>query len=193
MLGVPLAALRMTEERLESVRFALRESHCDQVEFQTREVLRLNKEISRLDTKLNNLYEDKLEGLIDSEFWQAKHNDLTKRKSDIRQQLHNLDGAQAGYFETGEKIFEISQKAYPLYLSLDYDKQAEILKTVLSNCTLKGQQVYPEFRQPFDMIMDGVAADKEKATNSTREKVALTIWHPQRGSNPCCRRERAVS
>lgn len=64
------------------------------------------------------------------------------------------------------------------YLALPVEKQSEILKTVGSNYSFDGATITVTYRKPFDVLAKGLSSD---------------IWHPRRDSNPCCRRERAVS
>ncbi len=154
---------------------------------------RLNAEIAALERKLGRLYEDKLDEWIDAEFWQEKHRELTERKSTLRRRLSALDRTVDRFYESGRKILELAQNAQSLYVALTDEEKAESLKNVLSNSTLKGQTLAVSFLQPCAMIADAVAAESRQAKKKRPAKAADSVWRPLRGSNPCCRRERAVS
>ena len=47
----------------------------------------IQKQISRIQTRLDNLYMDKLDGSITQEFWQEKHNQWHKEKDRLIEKL----------------------------------------------------------------------------------------------------------
>src|SRR5262249_38068504 len=53
---------------------------------------------------------------------------------------------------SAQRILELANKAYFLYVTRKPAEQAELLKTVLLNCAIDGLSVYPTYRRPFDMI-----------------------------------------
>jgi len=56
----------------------------------------------------------------------------------------------------GIRILELANKAYFLYLKQNHQERAKLLRTVLSNCSLKGGNLYPVYKKPFDMIAKGI-------------------------------------
>ena len=69
--------------------------------------------------------------------------------------------------DEGLMILELAQDAVNLFEKQPAREKRRLLRFVLSNCTWDGEQLTPEFRQPFDMIAD-------MATVCATEKVAET-------------------
>ncbi len=86
--------------------------------------------------------------------------------------------ANQSYYDEGIRILELANKAYSLYLRQNHQERAKLLRTVLSNCSLKDGNLYPVYKKPFDMIAKGIDFEN---------------WRPQRDLNPCYRLERAMS
>ena len=53
---------------------------------------------------------------------------------------------------TAERILELGNKAYSLYLTRNAAEQAQLLKMVLLNCATDGANLWPNYRKPFDVI-----------------------------------------
>ena len=51
-----------------------------------------------------------------------------------------------------QRILELANKAYFLYVTRKPAEQAELLRKVLLNCEIDGVSVYPTYRKPFDLI-----------------------------------------
>ena len=193
MMGEPLKRLRMSPERAEWVMSAIQEGGKEQATYIASERRRINAELERLDVMIDRLYEDKLMGEISNDFWRDKNSKLSKKKSALMEALGALDVDNGDHLDSGSKVLDLVQEAYSLYVAGTDEEKVKLLKIMCSNFILQGQQVEPEFRQLFASIADGVEDDNLQAIEKRPRKAAQTIWHPQRGSNPCCRRERAVS
>ncbi|MEA1981603.1 MAG: hypothetical protein U9N54_11625, partial [candidate division Zixibacteria bacterium] len=51
-------------------------------------------------------------------------------------------------------FLELSQNAYSHYVNQKTDEQADLLKKLLSNCTIKGVTLYPTYRTPFNLLLE---------------------------------------
>ena len=61
---------------------------------------------------------------------------------------------------SAQKIFELANSAYSLYVSQNSTEQAKLLRMVLSNCSVSDVSLTPTYRKPFDMIFQ--RAQKEE-------------------------------
>jgi hypothetical protein len=52
-----------------------------------------------------------------------------------------------------QKILELANKAYSLYVSQDSTEKAKLLRMLFSNCSVDAVSVTPTYRKPFDMIV----------------------------------------
>jgi hypothetical protein len=76
----------------------------------------------------------------------------------------------------GVRILELANKAYSIYLKQNHHERANLLRIVLSYCTLKDAALCPTYKKPFDMLAKGLHVGN---------------WRPQRDSKPRYSLERA--
>ena len=115
-------------------------------------------------------YLDKLDGKINEEFWQRKQADWLSEELRIKGRISGLDEAKTGdRLLDVQRILELAEKAYFLYLTRKPAEQAELLKNVLSNCSIDAVSLYPTYRKPFDMIF---------------KRAKCSEWSGRRDSNP---------
>src|SRR5689334_6194518 len=96
----------------------------------------LNAEISRLNNRLSQLYEDKLDGVIDAAFYAKKAKEGQERLADLQEQLERLQAASENQMALGLQILEFAKDAYPLFSQVDAVEKAKLLRIVLSKCCL---------------------------------------------------------
>jgi site-specific DNA recombinase len=53
-----------------------------------------------------------------------------------------------------QRILELANKAYFLYLTRNHAERGQLLKTVLLNCATDGATLAPTYRKPFNMIFE---------------------------------------
>ena len=54
------------------------------------------------------------------------------------------------------RILELAQNAYSFYVKQEPREKRKLLDRLLSNCTLDGLTLYPTYKKPFDLIVEGV-------------------------------------
>ena len=178
LLGEPLKRLRVTPERAEWILQALRESHSDQQRFRDEAVRRLRAEHDELGRRIDLAYEDRLSGVVPETFWKAKYAEYRGRQECIKAQLDAHGVADVGYIENAERILELSQRAYSLYVAQNPAEQRKLLDLLLSNCSLRDGAVRCELRKPFDLIADGVAEEERLPRRERLKKAGNEIWLP---------------
>jgi DNA invertase Pin-like site-specific DNA recombinase len=178
MIGEHLKRLKLPPERVNWVIDALKESSQDKDEFRRTEIKRLQAEYEKIETHIRRLYDDRLNGIVDENFWKFKYNELKSRLTSIKQSLAEHDIANFNYLEDGIRLLELSQKAHGLYIRRESFKQRKMLDILLSNCVLTNGKVEVEFREVFKSLADGAAEEEkliqQKAPKSDRNK----IWLP---------------
>ena len=126
-------------------------------------------------------YTDKLDGKISESFWQRKQAEW--QTEEMQNQIANfgLEEDKSGeQLLNIQRILELAQKAYFLYLTRKPAEQAELLRKVLLNCSIDAVSLYPTYRKPFDMIY-------RRAKNhewSGREDLNLRPPGPEPGALP---------
>jgi len=101
------------------------------------------------------MYEDKLDGKIDDEFWKRKMNEWREQERRLESELSSLNVQMtADSVLTVARIFELANKAHFLYFTRNQSERGQLLKSVLLNCDTDGVNLWPVYRKPFDLIFE---------------------------------------
>jgi len=101
---------------------------------------------------MDQAYQDKLDGNIPQEFWERRMSEWTEEERHIQAALTRLEVPSADRILNANRILELANKAYSLYLTQNPTQQATLLRMVLLNCSVDGASVRPSYRKPFDLI-----------------------------------------
>jgi site-specific DNA recombinase len=141
----------------------------------------IEQRLAALRARMDQMYEDKLDGKVDAEFWTRKTNDWREEERKLEADLSSLTvQVPAENALTVKRIFELANKAHFLYLTRNSTDRGQLLKSVLLNCDTDGVSFAPTYRKPFDLIF-------ERAKNedwSGREDLNLRPPGPEPGALP---------
>lgn len=159
-----LSALRLKSQRIaEWVRKALKESHKDEVEYNTASITALNEQLARLEKRLEGLYEDKLDGKITVEFYERKSKTYKADKDDVVEQIKKHTQAGNRHRELGVNFYDLSQKGERVYLKAKPEPRRRLLKMVFSQMVLDEGRLITTYSKAFRLLFEAV-----KATNSSK-------------------------
>ena len=169
-LGHVLRDVQIPAEVVRSIGATLQQAQKQMRDNSSQERARMEREITTLHSRMDAAYLDKLDGKINEEFWQRKQADWLSEELRIKGRISGLDEAKTGdRLLDVQRILELAEKAYFLYLTRKPAEQAELLKNVLSNCSIDAVSLYPTYRKPFDMIF---------------KRAKCSEWSGRRDSNP---------
>jgi site-specific DNA recombinase len=134
-------------------------------------------QLSKIEGKLEKIYEDKLDGLITQDFWSQKHQFYINEKACLVKSLEQHKLGSNSYFETGVQLIELAQTALPLYLQRTNIEKRRILRVLSSNYLLKDEKVLPVWNTPFEHFYNSAKFIK---------------WRGIRESNPSLIRDRDI-
>ena len=111
--------------------------------------------LTALRGRIDQMYEDKLDGKIDEEFWARKTNEWREQEHQLELVLTRLKNpVPSDNVLTVKKIFELANKAHFLYVTRSHAERGQLLKSVLLNCDTDGASLCPVYRKPFDLIFE---------------------------------------
>ena len=100
--------------------------------------------LAALRTRMDQMYEDKLDGKIDEEFWGRKMNEWRDQERGLESQLASLSVfPSAEKVLSVERIFELANRAHFLYLTRNAAERSQLLKSVLLNFSTDGVSLWP--------------------------------------------------
>ena len=141
----------------------------------------LKQRLATIRTRMDSLYEDKLDGKITEEFWTRKQAEYSDQERTIETALSSLSiPITPDRVLNIQRIFELANKAHFLYVTRNHTERGQLLKSVLLNCATDGVSLWPTYRKPFDLIF-------QRAKNeewSGREDLNLRPPGPEPGALP---------
>jgi hypothetical protein len=106
---------------------------------------RLAHRLTQVHRRMDQAYQDKLDGKVSEEFWTRKSIEWQSEEGQIRASMHALDTARPERLLDAARILELANKACFLYAKQDHAERAKLLKMVLSNCEIDAVSIYPTY------------------------------------------------
>ena len=152
-LGQVLKDVSLPEEVVRNLESSLQRMQAEMRNHSTQERVRLERELAALHSRMNAAYKDKFDGTISLDFWQRIQGDFEAEEVRVKSLLGGLKEENTTQrLLDMQRILELAQKAYFLYLTRKPAEQAELLRKVLLNCKIDAVSLYPTYREPFDRI-----------------------------------------
>jgi site-specific DNA recombinase len=171
-----LGQLKFDNEVLEWVRDALHASHADERREHEEAIKRHQAEYKRLQDRINTMYVDKLDGVVDTAFFEKMSNEWRDEQNRCLREIERHQQADQSYMDEGVQLLELARNAQKLFEQQEPREKRRLLNFVLSNCTWEDGGVVATFRQPFDLLAE-TAVNAARAAASERPESAKTeIW-----------------
>jgi hypothetical protein len=126
--GLLLKSLEFDDEVIQWVRTALQESHKDEQTYHNEQTNLLQKENRRCQDRIDAVYEDKLDGKIDSALFDRMHEKYRNEQIEIRKSIELHEKANESYLYDGVRILELARNAYRLYIEQDMGEKRRLLQ-----------------------------------------------------------------
>lgn len=115
----------------------MRAQYNDKVEQKLKMISNAEEEIKRISRMDDNLYDDKLSGLITKERYEVKHEQLMIEKAALEEEFGKLDSVINDRLEQRLSILELSQKAAEIYARRSPEQKRLIISKLFDSLTLK--------------------------------------------------------
>jgi site-specific DNA recombinase len=149
-----LRLIQFDKDKLEWLKDALKLSHKDEVKFHKKMLKDLSRKYEVVKTKIDQMYEDKLEGKVPQSFWDRKYKEWTIEQEDLVRMIEKHKNADQTYITLGVKLLNLAKNAVSLFQKQDVLGKRELLKIVLQNSFLDGKKVVSTYKTPFDMLVE---------------------------------------
>jgi DNA invertase Pin-like site-specific DNA recombinase len=178
-----LGRLKFDEEVLVWVRDALHASHADERREHEEAIRRHQAEYKRLQDRISAMYVDKLDGVVDSIFFETMSNQWREEQSRCLREVERHQSADQSYREEGVALLDLARNAQRLFAKQQPREKRRLLNFVLSNCRWEDGDVVATFRQPFDLLGDTAAAAGRVGDGETSKIAKTEIWLGDLDSN----------
>jgi site-specific DNA recombinase len=178
-----LGRLRFDDEVLEWVRDALHASHGDERREHEDAIKRHQAEHKRLQDRINAMYVDKLDGLVDTAFYDRMSNQWREEQNRCQREVERHQNADKSYKDEGVALLDLARNAQRLFAKQEPREKRRLLNFVLSNCTWEEGEVIATFRQPFDMLAETATAAARVEVVEEAKSSKNEIWLGDLDSN----------
>ena len=181
--GEALKRLQFDGDVLNWVCTALKESQVDKQQYHEETLSRLQGEYSRLDSRIDAMYIDKLDGKITETCFNGKAGAWREEQQQILVKIQSLQNASQCYINEGIQLIELAQNAYSLFISQSAHEKRRLLNFMVSNCTWKDGLLIVNLKQPFDIIDKCSATAAELDLEKSQNNAGFESWLPEQDSN----------
>jgi len=171
-----LGRLKFDDEVLEWVRDALHASHADERREHEEAIRRHQAEYRRLDERIHAMYVDKLDGLVDTAFFERMSTQWREEQNRCLREIERLRAADRSYMDEGVQLLELGRNAQCLFEKQDPREKRRLLNFLLSNCTWEDGEVVATFRQPFDRLAETAERAAGARAGETAKPTKTEIW-----------------
>ena len=159
-LGDAVKAVQLDKAMRQRILDAVIELNKQEQDFQSESLKRLNTEAEKLRHEIRAIYQDKLDGILTVAQWQEENELRQQRLIAIKARIEAFDLTNQKFMDEINLTLELLENTYDKYLEVSDEAKAELLKTLLSNCTLKDGNLSWTYKKPFCYIAE--KADFEK-------------------------------
>lgn len=149
----------------------------------TNALKRLEANMDTIDSRLETMYMDRLEGRIEVDFFEKMSSSLKDQRDTVRESIQSHRSAIDGNYSGNLDLLELARTAYSRFLEVSTSEKRELLKYLLSNCTWKDGGLTPELRYPFKEIADTNTRWLEMKAAGAENLDERSVWYPVRDSN----------
>ncbi|MCE5200457.1 MAG: zinc ribbon domain-containing protein [Armatimonadota bacterium] len=160
--GIALKAIRLDRDVLSWVTTALKASHADQKRYRDSAITSLQQQYKKMQNRLDQMYEDKLDGKITQQFFDRKSAEWRNEMAEIMRSIESHQKASESCVDEGIRILELSNRAWELYEKQEMLEKRRLLDFVFSNSTWANGKLTPKYRKPFDLIVEAKKMQDER-------------------------------
>jgi len=165
---------------LDWVRDALHDSHANERREHEESIKKLRAEYDRLQNRIHAAYVDKLDGTIDTAFYEKISAEWQVEQGRCLRDIDRHQGADRSYLEEGVRLIELARNAQRLFEKQDSREKRRLLNFLVSNCSWADGELSVTLKQPFDLISETAMIDAQKKAAGDVSSDLSVIWLPGR-------------
>lgn len=152
LLGVFKFFENITSEEAEAIKLKIKEDHSQEIEYKETALRTLNTRYTQLQSRLDILYNDRLDQKITTEAWDKKQAEINEEQSAIQDQISRIKNVETKYFEIWLNILDLAHRAREIYEKRTPLERRLLLSHIFSNLTLKDDRVLHTLTKPLEVL-----------------------------------------
>jgi site-specific DNA recombinase len=169
-LGQILKDIHIPDAALAQLQESLLNDKSREEDIRRQQSARFAQRLDQVQHRMDQAYQDKLDGKICEEFWTRKSAEWQAEETQIRESIRGLETLRPERLLNAARILELANKAYSLYVKQNHTERAKLLKMVLSNCGIDAVSLYPTYRKPFDLIFQKTKGEEWRARGDSNSR-----------------------
>lgn len=146
--------IALSEQQIADVTAYLKKIHESESLFHTESLIALRKEQDRIQKRINQMYDDKLDGLIDEKMYLDKVKDYKVRQVEITEQMTRHEKADHNFYVTANMVMNLAARVKEIFESSEVDEKRQLLNFVFQNLKLDGKNLSIDTCEPFTTLVD---------------------------------------
>lgn len=178
-----LNVLQIKNPRItEWLRKALKESHGDAIAYRESSAIAQQKQLDQVSRKLDNLYDDKLDGSIDKEMYARKFEQFSTEKRDTIKRIKRQSESELSFLDSASLIFDLSQQAVEIYKKGSPEQKRLLFNHVFERLEINGNILKATYTQPYQILSEAVGLTNRSKIAKLSEKAKMIFEHQIIGS-----------
>jgi site-specific DNA recombinase len=145
---------------------------------------RQHAEVARLETRVDTLYEDRLDGRIDAAMYDKKAGDLREQREQLRHKIRTMQETALPSVSAAIDLMKLTSRAAELFLGQEAEEQRRLLHLVLKQASWKEGELRMSLRESFEEFrLSNSGTDRDQSEFGVRTP-NFDNWRRERDSNP---------
>lgn len=145
--------IALSDEQVEEVTEYLREIYCSESKFHRESLAALRKEQDKIQRRIGQIYDDKLDGIIDETMYLEKVREYKGRQAEILEEMKRHEEADKNFHVTANMVMKLAARARELFESSEVDEKRQLLNFVFQNLQLDEKTLLVDTHEPFTAMM----------------------------------------
>jgi len=151
----PVKTVTLPEDVAELAKDALKEAAGDALKLHDNRLKSLELQQEKANTRLSRLYDAKFDGELTEETFRLKENEYKAQLIEIKSQMDSAKRVNPRFYDDGCQALELSKRLHRMYVKVNYEEKANLLRLIASNYALLDVSLSPTWKRPFDLFVKG--------------------------------------
>ncbi len=152
-VGPLFESMKPPDDVIEDMKQELKKSFENENEFYTTNIVRINAEIKKNANRMEQMYLDRLDGSITHENYDKLVVRFKRIEADLMEELKSHQSADETFMVTSSYLLELAHRATDLFQNSQPARKRQLLKLVLANCQMEGQNLVFNLKSIFQRFV----------------------------------------
>ncbi len=149
-----LSTISLGVNTTEWIKNKLKESHQEEIEFRNKSYESLGVRLKKATKRLDDVYDDKLDGVIDESTYHRKRTEYLLEKADLENRIKEHSIADEKYVDFGCLILDVANRASEIYQVRNSEEKKYLCNLVFSNLSLMDKKLKFSFNGIFQSLLN---------------------------------------